>query len=53
MKKEETKKKLSKEEKAELLAQVMAAAKGRVCFPNSLAEARRIGELLNKSKQPW
>jgi hypothetical protein len=50
MKKEEAKKKLSKEQKAELLAEVMAAAKGRICFPEALAEARKFGELLKKGE---
>jgi len=50
MKKEEPKKKLTKEEKAALLAEVMAAARGRECFPESMAEARKFGEMLKKGK---
>ena len=52
MKKEEPRKRLTEEEKAELMAQVMAAAKGRICFPESHAEAKRIAELIFKGKLP-
>ena len=46
------KKHLSKEEKAELLAYVQERLRGRVLFPEALAEARKYGELLKKAKLP-
>ena len=52
MNKEEPRKKMSKEEKDKLMAQMVAAAKGRVCFPESLAESKRVVELALKGKLP-
>lgn len=52
MNKEEPRKKLSKEEKDKLMAQMIAAAKGRICFPESLAESKRMVELALKGPLP-
>lgn len=49
-KKEETRKKLTREEKTALLAEAMEAARGKDIFPESMAEARKFGELLKKGK---
>jgi hypothetical protein len=46
MKHEENKKKLTKEEKAELLAEAMAAAKGKEIFPETMAEVREYAKKL-------
>jgi hypothetical protein len=46
----EDKKKLTPEEKAQLMAEAMAAAKGKDVFPKSTAEARRTLELIKKGK---
>ncbi|MBN9380862.1 MAG: hypothetical protein J0H74_08860 [Chitinophagaceae bacterium] len=49
-KKEEPRKKLTKEEKAALLAEAMEAARGKEIFPEAMAEARKFGEMLKKGK---
>jgi len=47
---EQTKKKLTKEEKAKLFAEMREAARGKEIFPESMAEARKFGEMLKKGK---
>ena len=44
------KKKLTPEERAKLIAEAMAAARGKDIFPESTAEARRTLELIKKGK---
>ena len=46
MKHEEDKKKLTKEEKAALLAEAMEAARGKDIFPKTTAEAREYAKKL-------
>jgi|GEM_PF-1245007 len=46
----EDKKKLTPEERAKLMAEAMAAAKGRDVFPHRTAEARKFVERLKTAK---
>ncbi|HVU57362.1 MAG TPA: hypothetical protein VHD83_20005 [Puia sp.] len=50
MKSSEDKKKLTPEERAKLIAEAMAAARGKEIFPESMAEARKFAEHLKNAK---
>lgn len=47
---DDSRKKLSKEEKAALFAEMRAAARGKEIFPDAMAEARKFCELLKKAQ---
>ena len=46
----EDKKKLTPEERARLMAEAMAAARGKEIFPESMAEAKKFAERLKPAK---
>ena len=50
MNRNEDKKKLTPEERTKLMAEAMAAARGKEIFPESMAEARKFAERLKTAK---
>jgi len=46
----DNKKKMTPEERAKLMAEAMAAARGKEIFPESMAEARKFAERLKNAK---